>query len=741
MLPAPILSWMVGAVLVCWPKIGLAANFSQGDETASLFGTHEVILNGDDSSGNPFDSDCRVTFTPPVGDPVTVNCFYDGNGTWKARTYVSAVGTWQWLSASQSQGQLDGQAGSFQAVDSDLPGMLRPQPISPGMWMTDDETTFVHIADTAYRLFKGTDISDDYQQYVNEDMALGITGLRCLLLGEWDWDLYWDGGMAGPKERVNLANFQRTDERLRWMLDNHPGLFVQLILFPDGNMGDDTWSHGHSEAQRERMKRYIIARFAALPNFFWEVTNDTMVRSQQEDPDNWFLATDVGTYFAAHDPFGHLMAFGHRRDYEYPFAAQDWSSYIVGYTGYDISCDLLDWYGYRQSGKHVYNTEDYYETYHSPAHPRYFYRRLMWSYLLSGASATYAGRWDDIIPYSASGMTGLDDIIQIQNFLQDRHIDLALYEEADDYAEQVNAPGPEGNSGPSRPQCARMGQESFIVYVPNAQDGELTGISIQYGTTEEASRRDASLDANKTPQLRVDLTRTGQTTFSVEWFRPTDGASQSGATIQGGDWRTLTSPWQGSDAVLLLTDQATGQPPTVSIEAPADGSRFDMGQIVSVEVSASDPDGQVTAVRLELDGNELSHVERIAPYTWRMAGLAEGTHSLTAMAIDDRGQQAASTQVSFIVGQGQLTDGGIHPGDGAAHDGGTMTTDGGPGGDGQPGLGDGAPGGDGAASGMDHVSGGCACSTNGGDRNSPHRLPSWPVLLGLALLMLRRRRS
>jgi len=707
------------------PGSALAGGFTTQDEAASLFGVHEVALSGGDDTGNPFDKDCQVTFVPPSGQPVTVDCFYDGDGTWRARVYVRKVGVWNWVSESQDDASLDGQSGNFQAETSSLPGMLKSHRSNPHVWMTDRGTTFLHISDTAYRLFKDASVSDAYQQYVDEDAALGITGLRCMLLGEANWDLYWAGGLDGSKERVNIASFQHSEDRLKWMLENHPEVYVQLILFPDGKMGDDTWSNGHSEAQREKMKRYIIARFAAFPNMFWEVMNDTMVQSQQQDPDNWFAATDVGSYFRDHDPFGHLIAFGHRRDYEYPFAGDDWSTYIIGYTAYDIACDLVDWYGYRQYEKHVYNTEDYYETYHPPAHPRYFYRRFVWSYLLSGASATYAGLWDDIIPYSSSGMTGLDDIIHIRDFFRDHHIDLAWFREADEYAQQTNAPGPEYNDGPSRPQCARNGTFQFVIYVPNARSGELTGISTAYGTTEEESRKNASLDGSKTPEIQVNLTSAGQETFSVEWFRSTDGATQMGTSIEGGEWRTLTSPWEGTDVVVLVTNESGNEPPSVTIQVPVEGDWIAEGQEVYVHVLASDSDGQIADVSVVVDGSEDDQVERLDPYEWNLAGLAVGTHRIQARAVDDRGTSSLSDVVSFHVGTQTVdSDAGTSSDGEVDGDGGTVEGDSQVDGDG------------GGTQGDDGVQGGCSCTTDGGPNSG-----AWLLLFVFALPWLRRRRG
>src|SRR5713101_7220067 len=108
-------------------QLNSAAPFTVDPATAMKLGTHEIVLTGNGSVANPFDTVATVTFTPPSGgaNAVTVRAFYDGGSTWRARVYVTEAGTWQWTSSSAADAALNGKSGSFAAVDSNLRGLLK----------------------------------------------------------------------------------------------------------------------------------------------------------------------------------------------------------------------------------------------------------------------------------------------------------------------------------------------------------------------------------------------------------------------------------------------------------------------------------------------------------------------------------------------------------------------------------------------------------------------------------------
>jgi hypothetical protein len=68
-----------------------AQHFSSGSSSATKFGVHEIVLKGDRPTDNPFDIEATVKFLPPSGESnaKTVQAFYDGDTTWRARVYVA----------------------------------------------------------------------------------------------------------------------------------------------------------------------------------------------------------------------------------------------------------------------------------------------------------------------------------------------------------------------------------------------------------------------------------------------------------------------------------------------------------------------------------------------------------------------------------------------------------------------------------------------------------------------------
>ncbi|MCM8787625.1 MAG: DUF5060 domain-containing protein [Candidatus Omnitrophica bacterium] len=557
------LIWIISIKLrvLFFPKMALAANFTRGEETAQNFGVHEIVLTGNGSVTNPFDTQTTITFISPTNKTIPVNAFYDGGNTWRARVYINEIGSWKWQSSSTDSG-LNNKSGSFIVVNSNLRGMLRKHKQNPRQLMTDNEQTFINIADTAYFFFSTNET--DWQKYIKDDINYGISSIRSDALGGGlTWDMYWSDT---SKTRFNLTNFQNMDARLQWLLNNYPNLQVQIKLVPGPSSygADETVWQTLSQTTRTNLLRYLIARWSAYPNLFFEVTNDTRCTSSY--PNTRAMAREIGNYFLNNDPWKHLLSFGPTRDMNFCFtsSADNWVSYITLETSYDLSADKIQTNSTLPLP--IYNEEDYYETYNPPTNPRYFYRRLLWSWLLSGGSATYGGDWDALTPYSQTNLVGLDSIPFISSYFTDRHIDLALFQPADELVQQINAPTPEGNNGPSRPQAARRGNEEFIVYIPNAANGEVSGFTDGTISSAETSRRQAILDNTKTPTVEVNLSNiTGM--FRVEWYRAYDGFSQKGSSVAGGDYRKFTSPWQGYDVVLRLVS-TTSSPSSTPTPTP-----------------------------------------------------------------------------------------------------------------------------------------------------------------------------
>ncbi|HET6952633.1 MAG TPA: glycoside hydrolase family 6 protein [Acidimicrobiales bacterium] len=92
------------------------------------------------------------------------------------------------------------------------------------------------------------------------------------------------------------------------------------------------------------------------------------------------------------------------------------------------------------------------------------------------------------------------------------------------------------------------------------------------------------------------------------------------------------------------------RPPTVALTSPAAGQSFAPGAAVPLAATAADPDGPVARVEFLVDG-ALVATDTTAPYTAAATGLAAGSHSAAARAVDTASPAAATTSpaVSFTV--------------------------------------------------------------------------------------------
>jgi len=89
-------------------------------------------------------------------------------------------------------------------------------------------------------------------------------------------------------------------------------------------------------------------------------------------------------------------------------------------------------------------------------------------------------------------------------------------------------------------------------------------------------------------------------------------------------------------------------PPTVSMTAPANGTT--VSGSVTVSANASDNVG-VVGVQFELDGAALGTEDKTAPYSiaWDSTSVANGSHTLTAVARDAAGNKTTATPVTVTV--------------------------------------------------------------------------------------------
>jgi hypothetical protein len=318
--------------------------------------------------------------------------------------------------------------------------------------------------------------------------------------------------------------------------------------------------------------RYMIARWAAFPSLFWLIVND--MHCDERFPANRAFAREVGRYFAANDPWRHLIATGPNRHAGYPFTGPEdleWSSYLYIEDSDAVGADAIGKFGFARIPLHAWMGEDYYEhDYGLYTDARYFFRWLFWSWLLSGGSANYGSRWGVIHPYSqthranlhwtgAGGLEyagrqlrGLDSVPFILPYFEKRNIDLARFQPDDALAADLD-----GRTGQLRPKLMRRGHEEFLIYHPNPAPAPLPE-SMAAGERRRAQGRVRTVDGSRTVRLRVDLSAAAGP-IDVEWYRPHDGVAQHAAPVEGGAAREFTAPWKGHDAVLRLRRVKTAE--------------------------------------------------------------------------------------------------------------------------------------------------------------------------------------
>src|SRR5438105_2876411 len=123
--------------------------------------------------------------------------------------------------------------------------------------------------------------------------------------------------------------------------------------------------------------------------------------------------------------------------------------------------------------------------------------------------------------------------------------------------------------------------------------------------------------------------------------------------------------FQSSERIMLNRDRALlafalmtigtltwGAPPnkapTVNLTAPVNGATFGAPATISITANAIDSDGTISRVEF-YQGTTSIGTRTAAPYVVTWSGVAAGTYSLTAQAVDNLGASKTSTAVAITV--------------------------------------------------------------------------------------------
>ncbi|MHC4352692.1 MAG: apiosidase-like domain-containing protein [Planctomycetota bacterium] len=495
-------------------------------------GFYELSLKTGQTSLNPYtDVELQVTFKRPDGSQVTVDGFYDGGGIFKARAYCDAVGKWRWTSSSNLF-DISSKSGQFEVEPSSLPGKLRLHKKDRRQFAYDNGQWFLHIGDTGYRYVTQTE--PKWKEYIDQAARMGATKIRTWFCqGRSDVQILF----SNDRKELNLEYWQEIDKRLQYAFEKYPRIIFKLIPY-----GEDTAELRRYEKGDEGAKliaQYAQARFSALPNIHWCISNDREIVPGGKLTDRKVLRRTIdriGKDMAAREPWGTLLTNHQSRFRGYDFVDAEWSD-IIMLEDMDQTDGRIfkEYYGTR--AEPMVLDEDRYEHWRNPKHDRYFFRRLMWASLLSGGHATYGGlRTYEPYDGNESGVMGYfdavaagklerggDDFIHIHKFFDDSGLTLVGMKPDDAMV---------GND-PAKFKCIHD-DRVYIIYLANP-DGAKPG---------EANVSSA------TPNVVVRLP---EGRFAIEWFNPRSGKWKDGRTVSGGK-QNLKAPG-GSDWILLLRSQ------------------------------------------------------------------------------------------------------------------------------------------------------------------------------------------
>ena len=521
-------------LVVAWLSLpALAGTFSSDTPTALHRGVWEKTFSVDTVPGNPFfDVDFAVIFTLPNGAEVKAEGFFKGGKTWAVRAYCAEVGTWKWRSVSNHAG-LDGHSGSFEVKPSNLPGKLRKHPADPRQFAYDNGEWFLHIGDTAYRYVAASEPL--WQQYIDEAAQVGFTKIRTWFSsGRHDISALF----ARDRQGLNLEYWDEIERRLIYALEKYPHIQFQLI--PYGEDWPELRRYVEGDRAAQLVARYAQARFSAFPNVYWCISNDGDISPvpgrRNVDP---ATINQIGRDMRRREPWGTLLTNHQRRFQGYSFVDAEWSDIITLQDRDQVAGAIV--LQYRRLGSDpVVLDEDRYGNYISPAHDRYYFRRLMWANLLSGGHATYGGL-NTYEPFEgAKGIRGIHgyltavrdgrlddgaaDFKHIRRFFEEAKLTLVGLEPNDPMG---------GNDGHAVKVIA--GEKTIIAYLQNPD-----------------SRIPETANVSETPATcRLHLPP-GE--WRIRWYDPRTGqwhTNPSGSQISGGFTRDFKAPFPG-DAVLLL---------------------------------------------------------------------------------------------------------------------------------------------------------------------------------------------
>jgi chitinase len=108
---------------------------------------------------------------------------------------------------------------------------------------------------------------------------------------------------------------------------------------------------------------------------------------------------------------------------------------------------------------------------------------------------------------------------------------------------------------------------------------------------------------------------------------------------------------------IIINVNGINKTPTISITSPINNTSVNEGAIISITANAQDSDGSISKVEFFVDGKSIGSTTAI-PYSVNYTAVA-GTHTLTAVATDNKLATTTSPAISLTVNTNNNTCSGI----------------------------------------------------------------------------------
>jgi hypothetical protein len=280
----------------------------------SRWQTHEFALRGRAHVENPFrDTTLVGEFTPPSGNTVSVEGFYEGDGTWRLRFAPPEEGEWKYL--LRGEGMEIIRHGSMIVGPAKNRGFIGIHQDNPYAFSYSDGTPFFPMGDTCYGLFDDSPITPELRwQYLRTRREQRFNFVR-VSVGHSPYRAaadpnYWAWGGTAQKpdlDRLNPVFFHAFEQLLRDMRSVGMNAEVLLFNYYRRPFTDPTqWS-----ASRERLwLRNLIARYGSFDNIFlWTLSNEYEThpdgKYRLDKPGDIEWAKTVGGMVKQLDPYRH----------------------------------------------------------------------------------------------------------------------------------------------------------------------------------------------------------------------------------------------------------------------------------------------------------------------------------------------------------------------------------------------------------------------------------------------------